>query len=197
MGGAVTELALTLNIAQTLASARRLQQRVPIAAARAVNRSIASGKTLGTRLVANDLGIGQSSVRDRIKILEAKPSPSPVAQLLASAKRIPSFDFGATPKEPPSRGRGRGVSWRSQGRRVRDPQTFIAKMRSGHVGIFKREGKDRESVGAWSKNLPVRELMGPSIAHVFGKHGAEILARAQEQLVKNTQHELRFAFSKA
>lgn len=53
---------------------------------------------------------------------------------------------------------------------------------------------DRKSHGAWSFNLPIYELHGPSIAYVFERKAAgPALARGQEQLVKNLAHEFRFA----
>jgi hypothetical protein len=176
--------------------ARRLQGKAPAAIARALNRSAGSGVTVLVRKSAADLGIKQAFVRDRIKVKPAQPGPSPVATITATAKRLPVYAFSPSPKLPPSKGRGRGVSWRGKGRRVSEPSAFIARTRSGHVGVFTRAGESsRRSVGAWSKNLPIRELLGPSVWHVATKHTEEARARAMEQLVKNVRHELRYALT--
>ena len=84
----------------------------------------------------------------------------------------------------PSRGRGRGVTAKVGPSRTRYPHAFLAQMRSGHLGVFQRVGRTR---------LPIRELRGPSIAHVFGKYVAVGIARGEEQLKKNLQSEFRFA----
>lgn len=191
----MTVIDLNLNIAQTLAAARRLQAKAPIAVARAVNKSMASGMTVNVRLTAKDLGIKQSFVRDRLKFRRATATGQPTATLTATAARVPVMAFSPNPSVGPSRGKGRGVSWRSKGRRVRDPQAFVATVGGQHTGVFKRVGASRRSRGAWSKNLPIRELMGPSIWLVAVKHAPETLARAQEQLTKNLKSELKFALT--
>lgn len=194
----MTGLTLKLPEAQTAAIVRRLRAKAPIAIARALNRTAANVKTAMTRIVAQDVGVKQAYVRDRLAIREAVATGKLLAIVYANAKRIPVYAFAPSPSQPPSRGRGTGVSWRSHGRRVRDTQAFIATVgRGGHTGVFKRVGASRKSRGAWSKNLPIRELMGPSIAHVFSKHVAVGEARAAEQLTKNLQHEFKFALTQS
>lgn len=190
-------LNVSLNITQTQAALRRFQAKAPVAIARALNRSIASGATVMVRDTAKDLGVAQKYVRDRIKTRNATPTSKPVAQLTASAKRLPAYAFGASPDKPSPNNR-RGVSWKSFGKRVRDPQAFIARMPSGHIGIFKRApGASKRGPRPNRSQLPIRELMGPSISHVALKYQDVALARAQEQLVKNLRSELKFALSKA
>ena len=55
-----------------------------------------------------------------------------------------------------------------------------------HRGVFERRTR---------KRLPIRELFGPSLPHVFAKFIPEALKRGEESLVKNLQSELRFALS--
>lgn len=162
----------------------RLALNAPRAIARALNRSIASARTAVASPIAKDMGLKVGDVRDALKIREAVPSDGRmVATLYASKTRIPLIDFGATGPEP-SRGKGRGISSRMRGGARRYPHAFFATVGNGHRGIFERKTKAR---------LPIRELRGPSIVHVFAKYAAVGLARGQEQLVKNLQSELRFA----
>lgn len=159
-----------------------LRTRAPIAIARALNRSIASAKTVMVKEVSTDMGLKVSDLRDRIRTDEATAMRH-VARLYASSKRIPLVDFDA--KGPsPSRGQGRGVTAKLSGVRTRYPNAFLADMKSGHRGVFQRKAKPR---------LPIRELLGPSIARVFLKHVDVGIARGEEQLVKNLQSELKFA----
>lgn len=155
---------------------------------RAANRSIKSGRTLMTRLIAADTGLKSKDVRDAISLREAT-GPNPIASIRARAKRIPLIKFGA--KGPmPSRGRGRGVSYRLKGSKGRIEHAFLAKTRrqadgSGgeHLGVFVRAGK---------KRLPIKEKFGPSIGQVFSKHRQQGLARTLEVFDNNFDHEMDF-----
>lgn len=157
-----------------------LGEKAPLALMRAINRTASNARTAMTRVIAGDLGIKASIVRDRVKVSEAKRNHLG-ATLYASPKRIPLIQFKA--KGPrPSRGRGRGVTAKIGAGRY--PHAFIARMTSGHEGVFQRRGKRR---------LPITELHGPSIAVAFDKHRDVAEARASEMLLKNVQHELSFA----
>lgn len=167
-------------------------QAVTVAMVRALNRSIGSGRTVMTRLIAADLGLRAKDVRDKIRLFEASQS-YPEASLRASLKRIPLIYFGAKGPEP-SRGKGRGVSYRLGSGSTRIETAFIATMRSGHRGVFvrKQATSARKSSGAWSANLPIVEKFGPSLGRIFGKHRPTGIARVREQFLKNFGHELRF-----
>lgn len=167
-----------------------LGEKAPLAIMRALNRTASNAKTAMTRVVAGDLGVKAGVVRDRINIMEARRN-NLVATLYASAKRIPLIQFKA--KGPrPSRGRGRGVTAKIGAGRY--PHAFIARMSSGHEGVFQRvPGAKRRGPLPNRSQLPITELHGPSIAVAFQKHGAVAEARASEMLLKNVQHELSFA----
>lgn len=177
-------LQLTLRTEGVERAIRQLQAKAKPAIARALNRSIASGKTAMVRLIADDMRLKQADIRDKLTITPATPTRL-VATLGASMKRIPVMAFNARGPVP-SRGKGRGVTARTPAGRY--PHAFIATVGAGHTGVFERKGTAR---------LPIRELFGPSIGHVFEKYRPQGLARAEEQLVKNVSHELRFALSQA
>lgn len=153
-------------------------KKTGIALLRALKRGTKAANTLAARLVAKDMGLKVSDVRTRIRLKE------PTAQTLsgklgANLKRIPLIKFGARGPEP-SRGRGRGVTYRGKSGRSRHPRAFIATM-GGHRGVFERKGTAR---------LPIRQLYGASIGHVFAQHRGEILARGEEQVMKELDHQL-------
>ena len=80
-----------------------------------------------------------------------------VARVSVTGRRIPLYRWGAKPHAPPTR---HGVSYqisRGTGRKRISSNAFILITKSGHVGVFRREGK---------KRLPVQELYGPSIPQV-------------------------------
>jgi hypothetical protein len=162
---------------------------------RSLNRAAASGRTAMARVISKDMRLKVGDVRDRIILREATtPTDSwwsgarrqLSVTLYASAKRLPLILFRATGPEP-SHGKGRGVS-ASLGGRKRYPHAFIATMGSGHRGVFQRKGLDR---------LPITELRGPSIAHVFKKYEQVGIDRTLEQLAKTLGHELAFEMSQA
>jgi antitoxin component of RelBE/YafQ-DinJ toxin-antitoxin module len=146
---------------------------------RAINRTAASAKTAMVRVVAKDMKLKATDVRERIGVRHATPGRL-AAQLTASAKRLPLKDFGARPTR-------RGVSANTGGGRKVYPGTFIAQMGTGHVGVFGRTS---------TKRLPIAEHFGPSVVQVFEKHQQVGIDRATEQLEKNVASELRFALSK-
>ncbi len=165
-----------------MASFRGRAEKIPSALARAINRTIGSVRTVMVREIAGDIGLASKVVRDALSLREAVPD-RPEATLGAKLKRTPLIAFGASGPEP-SRGRGRGVSYKLSGSRDRIQSAFIATMPSGHRGVFIRKARAR---------LGIRELFGPSIGHVFGKYRPAGLARAREVLVPNMRHELEWS----
>lgn len=173
--------------------------KVQRAFVRAAKRSIDSGRSVIVKLIAADTGLAQKVVREAIK-MQYPTLAEPVAAMRARTKRIPLIDFKARGPEP-TRGRGAGVSYRNPGGgRSRLSHAFIATtvaQRDGsggeHRGVFIRAANlERKSKGAWGPNLPMKQLYGPSIGHVFSKFRPQGVARALEVFDKNFDHELGF-----
>jgi hypothetical protein len=166
---------ITLDFAEAPAKVQR-------AGVRAANRAISAARTVMAREMSKDMNLRVGVVREALRFKQAT-FDRPTAELGASRlKRIAVIDMSASGPYP-SRGRGRGVSWRNQGERKRDPQAFIAIMPSGHKGVFKRVSKAR---------LKIRELMGPSIGQVFKKFRPAGVARLQEVFTQAFGHEFKF-----
>ena len=147
-------------------------------AIRAMNRAIASGRTAMTRDIARDTGLKVGDVKQALPIREASLTQAEAA-FGAGLKRMPLIHFKARGPEP-SRGKGRGVTYALTGSRNRVPNAFIATMTSGHRGVFKRIG---------TKRLPIVELYGPSLGHVFAKYRPAGLARTREAFDTAFAHE--------
>lgn len=176
---------LRLDITQFEAKIARLKRpAAPIT--RALNRSIASGQTLVTRLIAQDTGLKVSDVRKYVTVTKATQA-NRVASIHASPKRLPLILFGAKGREP-SLGKPPGVRAKLAGGRGTYPNAFITTVGQGrHRGVFVRRG---------FKRLPIVELRGPSIWHAFQKHQPAAEARALEQLEKNLAHEIEFELTR-
>lgn len=190
---------MRFNATQALARYGVLEREGTLAVRRALRRTATNVRTVMVREVRADIGLPASVVRDEIKL--HVDHQALVASVSVSGRPIPLIAFGA--KGPmPTRGRGRGVSYRigRQGRKT-IPKAFIARVRGplpsgvvspGHTGVFVRIPPSlRTSAGAWSKNLPIKQRYGPSLPKVFEKHIPAGLARAEEQFPKNLAHELR------
>ena len=179
---------------------QRLREKYPQAEVRALNRALVSAETLMSRSIAEDTGLSVGAVKKAVKSTPATLQRR-VASLRASLKRIPLIEFKASGPQP-SRGKGQGVSYRiGRGGRQRVPWAFIATMKSEHKGVFMRSGQSRVTTRtktvARRPRLPIRELFGPSLGHVFNKFKPQAIVRATESLAKNLQSELKFAISQA
>jgi len=162
-----------------------LGRRGPALMARAINRAGISGKTAVVKAVAADTGLPQKNVERDLKIDKANPT-APQLTITVLGRRIPLIAFQARGPEP-SKGRGRGVSYRLPGARGRIANAFIATMPGGHRGVYKRRGTGR---------LPIRELFGPSIPKVFEKFLGIFGTVSAQSFEKNLEHEIAFAKSK-
>lgn len=188
--------AINFRLDDLIGELRQLGQDGPLMMARALNRAGTAGKTAMKRLISKDTGI-QGKYIEREIVLDRANRYHPRAVVTVRGSRMPLIAFSARGPEP-SKGGGRGVSYRMPGGRGRVPDAFIATVgRGAHRGVFKRVASPRRrSVGAWSPNLPIVELRGPSVPHVFEKNMGTFEAAAQEALVKTLRHEIDFARSK-
>ena len=148
-------------------------------AIRAMNRAIASGRTAMVREIARDTGVKVGDVRDAMPIREASLSVAQ-ASFGAGLKRIPLIYFKA-------RATRRGVTYAFTGSRNRIPNAFLATMKSGHQGVFARKT---------AKRLPIVELFGPSLGHVFAKYRPMGLARTKDAFDTAFAHEWERAMGK-
>lgn len=160
-------------------------KRPEVPVVRALNRSIASGETLAVRAVSGDLGLKQTVIRPYIETSLASPSKLQ-ATLYASAQRIRLEQFGARGRLPSRRIPG-GVTVVMRSKTRHYAHAFRARMKSGHVGVFKREGRRR---------LKIFEMEGYSTLYSYAQVEDQVRARVLEQLAKNTEHEIRFALSR-
>jgi len=171
------------NADAAIAAMAQYPARVQRATVRALNRALTSGKSRMGSLIAKDMGIKAADAKAAIRVEQATLARLQV-RMLASLKRLPLSKFNATGPMP-SRGRGRGVSYRIGGRgRGRVENAFLAQMGSSHRGVFKRTGKGR---------LPIIELFGPSIGRVFDQQRPAVIAEMRQVFDDRLAHELKFA----
>jgi len=167
---------LTIDLAQ-------YPDRVDTAMVRALNRAILAARTAMVKEVAADTGLKSAAVKAAM-IMKNATRADPSCELGAGTKRIPLIQFNAKGPEP-SRGKGRGVTYKiGTSPRTAIANAFIATVGAGHRGAFVRTGKGR---------LPIKELAGPSLGHVFAKYRPIGLARAQDSFTTTFAHEIDLA----
>src|SRR5262249_22753982 len=138
----------TIRMTQAL---EKMRDRAPLAVARALNRTIDSARTQATRSISEDLGgIRQADVRKGLETTRANQGRLE-ATLRVRGRRIPRIACRARQTRT-------GVSYKLPTGAGFVRSAFLATMRSGHTGVFRRIGTPR---------LPIVELKGPSLPRVF------------------------------
>lgn len=155
------QVTITADVQPLLARLAQFQGQATPALLRALVRTRDEAtRPAMVEAVQSDTGLSALEVQSAITVQDPTRE-NPVAQLIASGKRVPIFDFGA--QQTPT-----GVTYRLPGGRGFIPHAFIARMRSGHEGVFARRLPSvRRSRRAWSLNLPIVELRGPSVGRVI------------------------------
>jgi hypothetical protein len=186
----MAQVSFELDTQQMITLLNRVRDRAPVAAARAINKSAKSAKTVLVRAVAADVGLPQRKIRDQLVLVDARPGPRPEAKLRVSKRRLTLIRFvtpstaaryarGRSPK-PPLRARLGALGTRTY------PGAFVRRI-GGQQQVLKRV------TYPGGKRLPIRVLRGPSLAKVFVKHWRKGVVRFREQLPKNLASEMRFA----
>ncbi len=168
-----------------------MSRQAPAILARTLNRAGVAGKTAMVKAVRADTGLTEKAINREIAVDKANRSRLQVSFTI-QGQRIPLIAFQARGPEP-SRGRGKGVSYRLPTGRGRIANAFIATMPTGHRGVFKRIPGNRRGPKPNRSQLPIRELFGPSIPHVFLKFEDVFQRAAQESFESNLRHEIDFA----
>ena len=155
-------------------SLSRFARATPRMAAAALNRTRKGVATTWKNAVYEDIGgLKKGAIAKQLKHRKATAQKLQAAVIVRD-RPIPLIHFGARGKEP-SRGQGRGVSYKIFNKRRRRRHAFIATMPSGHRGVFERTSK---------KRLSIIERYGPSVHRLFQKHLPKARARASKQFPK-------------
>ncbi len=182
-----TTLAIEFDAQKAVKTMDAFPKRTHKGTMRALNRAGDSGRSMMGSSIAKDMGLKVKDAKAAVRIVPATMDRLEV-KLLASKKRLPLYTFGA-------RQTGRGVSYNmGRGRQV-IPHAFIARMPTGHVGVFARTGKFGRR---GNPNLEkIAEKPGISVGHVFDKFRDPVVAHMRETFTERLTHELKFADTEA
>lgn len=180
------ELNVRIDVKKVTAMLNETQKSImPKATARAINKTMTTVSAQAARDIKKDIGgkLSISEIKASIAINKANPTAL-YAMLYAKGRRIPIIKI-----DPYARQDSLGVNYKTGRGRGHIPHAFIAVMKKGHRGVFKRKNNTR---------FPIQELNGPSIPKVFTN---EIIMQAMERIAKERWarvflQEINFALSK-
>lgn len=106
-----------------------------------------------------------------------------------SGQRIPLYRFGAQPARPTKRRPKAGVTVQVKATRKVVRGGFVAKMKSGHVSLYKRSAAHR---------LPIRQLDGPAVPQMLNNLGVreKLQGAAAARFSRNLDHEMNYLIQK-
>lgn len=147
-----------------------------------LNRTIAQVKTEASRNIRQEVRLKAKDVNRGLVIVRANSQKGALVTMQASIQvntnPVPLFQYGAKQTK-------QGVTVNVKGIRKLVKHAFIAKMKSGHEGVFLQRGKAR---------LPIDELYSTRLSDVFYNSGF-ILKPQQFALIKftiNLQQDISF-----
>lgn len=160
--------------------ARMLLARTPDgvekAAANAINRAADGAKTAAVRKAREEYIVSAARVRDTIHINKASSS-NMQASVTSRGRGMALSYFRIRPSQAPVK-RPQGQLFaqvkRDGGGTIKG--AFVARMQSGHVGVFNRLGKN---------SLPIVQRYGPSVPQMLGSK--TVSEYVEEEAVKRLQ----------
>jgi hypothetical protein len=147
------------------AAFRETERQMIKAQVAATNKAANTAVSRTIKAVTKTYNIKQKDLRAQVSITKANKN-YPSVRIMVSHKGIPLMDFKPKPNTVAQYTRpekGVSVEWK-RGKRQIIKHSFIAKMKSGHTGVFLRKGK---------KRLPIKETFGPSAMQLFKTDEAE------------------------
>jgi len=145
-------------------------KEIPKILSAALNKTAPALRTAGVRMVTRDYNVKQGEVRKRISIKKASPvylvarlegsgaSSIPLVQFRVGGRRVPStFWRGTKGSKKVAPARGVSVKVRKAGGNKTITGGFVARMPSGHIGLFVRSNRINKK-----GRQTIEEKYGPS-----------------------------------
>jgi len=191
----------TKGLTEKISMVKSLGNRYRAVCAHALNRTISGVKADVSKEVRERYNIKDADVKNSMRGRVEKAAVEGdhmIASVTVAGKRIALHKFGARPAEPYAGGRKKrpqvSVMVLKGGRKpvvTADParKGFVARMKSGHLGIYQREGM---------KKLPISELTGPAVPQMVANEEVwnRISARARQRFEKNFENDINYELKK-
>lgn len=168
-----------------------------------INRGLTTVRGQSSRKIRGVYNITHSNLRTETNIYLRKASSSNLSgDITFSGHKIPLARFNITPSAPGKKGMVRASVLKGSGQTTLK-HAFIAKMKSGHIGVFERipgqhmgsrgdkRNKHTEKIGANSMRQ-TDQFYGPATAQMAGNTIVlnEIETVAQETINKRVEQEI-------
>ena len=108
------------------------------AMAGAVNRAATTLKAKAAKEVRKEYTASAASIKDGFKMLRRATAATPGATVAVSTSSIPMHDFKVSPNEPRQHNLPRSLRVTIRKSQGKNTKYFVARMPSGHVGVFER-----------------------------------------------------------
>ncbi|WP_018124963.1 phage tail protein [Desulfovibrio oxyclinae] len=155
----------------------------PQVAARALNKTAGNARTEAVRLLRQLLNLKAKDIRSGLSIHRANPKSLRAAVIARGKRGVPLAKYPVRPGRPnPKRPPAKGVSVqikRFGGSKV-VKGAFVSKMKSGHTGVYRRQG---------AKRLPIKELYGPNFVQYLD--GGRVRRKLDRLIGRRLEHNLR------
>lgn len=167
------------QIERAIAMLSHIPGAAPKAIANAVNRAAETARTEASRKVRELYYIKHGDVISTIIIKKATPSDI-AAAVVSRGSPIALTKFRVTPRQPR---RAPVIARVKRGGGGLVASAFVARMGSGHVGVFNRVGTAR---------FPIVQRYGPSVPQMLGSPTvtAWVEQKAKEKLNQRLDHEI-------
>ncbi len=171
---------VAINDHGAIARLAEFPAQAKVALGRALTRTASWARTRVLNAVSANMAVKKSDLDGRHRfggITATKANPDRLnAHVEITGARIPLIRFGGRPKNVPKRQRGVSFAIGVMGSKTITRNAFVAQMKSGHVGFFRRvEGGGHVKITAksgkragkaiWS-GKGLAELRGPSVPYV-------------------------------
>ena len=192
------------DFSKAMADLRHIEGGIETATIRAINRTLEQVQTIMIREARAKYNMTRDQVKSQIRVTKSRKNifsgGTSEGSIKSTGKPIPLYKFDPVPSFPMPQvtrwmPRDIYVTVLKNTRKKVGGQAFIAKMKSGHTGIFWREKRGDKKVG----RLPIIELFGPRLENFYAKELVDtgrIQIEADERMKKNFEHNVDYLFRK-
>ena len=149
-----------------------------------IQRATSTVRSEAVKGITGVYAISSQNVRAEttIKVRTQNADGGVVGTVSFAGYKIPLYRFNVSPTLPVQHATVSAAVKADSGR-TPFAEAFIAKMKSGHTGMFERDG---------TRRLPITEFMGPSTAQMAGNSVVleQVEEKAQEVINKRIEHEI-------
>jgi hypothetical protein len=175
----------------------------------ALNKSVVSVRAALVDAIFTEYNLKKKDIRAELNVRRADAKSLEAEIYGSGSPGVPLYGFSPTPKRSPSTRRLKSGAYSpktgisvavKRGSRKKIAGAFIATMKSGHVGVFKR--RERGTGNWWNafdKKQSISELYGPSPIKLASQDKYQTMLDdiAEDLMDKNFAHEAEFYMKKA